>query len=133
MKFKVTPEDLKRGKLVPPAWYNLQITKVEEKPADTDGSMNWIMDFVIKGGEYDGVPVRRYWNEKYHPASNIEHFLEAFGVKVDDKAGIDIDFQKTVGKELKAFIKNQLDKQNVMRNNIVDFAPATATNLPKTA
>lgn len=127
MKLRITPDDLKKGKLVTPGWYVAEVTDVTEKPAGTDGSMNWNIQLKIIGTEFDGVPVYRTFNEK--GAGFAVTFVEAFNVRIDEKSGVEIDLKRTVGKKLKIYVKNEM-YNNAMKNNVADFSPLESTEHP---
>ena len=119
MKVRFNQEDLDKGKLVTPGWYSAKVLTVEEKPAETDGSMNWNYKLSIVGSEFNGVPVYRTFNEK--GKGYMIRFIESLGGRVT--AGTEFDPQRAIGKILRIFIKNEL-YQNNMRNNVADFMQA---------
>jgi hypothetical protein len=115
-------EDLLRGKLVDPGWYRSKVKSVEEKPSSTDSSQNWNVEFLIIGTAFEGVPVKRTFNEKA-PGFAVD-FLMQFGWKPDANGG-SLDLHKTEGKTVKIHIIND-NYQNRMTNKIDGFMPDAA-------
>ena len=60
----LTPEDLKKGDLVPPGWYTAKIVNYEEKEASTDKSTNLIFHLEIQDEKYKGITPTFRLNEK---------------------------------------------------------------------
>lgn len=122
MKLKFTEEGLKRGTVVKPGWYVLDIKNIEEKPAGSDakrpGSMNWSVELSIVGGDFNGVPLYKTFNE-YGDGFAAPYF-KSLGVNV--AAGVEVDFHATKGKRLRGYVKNRLYNNNMI-NDVVDFMP----------
>lgn len=114
-----TKEDLLRGKKVDPGWYNVKVTGVKPYEAKSDGSQNWDVEMKIIGGPFEGVPVKKTFNEKA-PGFAIR-FAAAFGYKPSPDGG-EIDLEKTVGRSLKIYIKNDMYNGRPT-NKIEDYAP----------
>lgn len=84
-----TESDLLRSKVVPPAWYRLQLGMVSEWTPTKDGQSN---NCTIEGtivcnadnGETEcaGVPITLQFNDKPKARGFIEGFLRALGVDV---------------------------------------------------
>ena len=118
-KLMITPEDLKKGTLVDPGWYPAKIKNVEEKPAQSDGSQNFNLEFLIEGdSKFVGVPVYRTFNEK--GAGFAKNFALACGAVIDEKKGYEVDFSKTIGMKIGIYVKNRL-YEGQMKNEVADF------------
>lgn len=119
MPLKLTPEDMKRSKVLRPDWYVAKVVKIEEKPSKGDGSTNYYVHFVGVSGEAAGVPLVRIFSEKY-PGMAIP-FLKACGANIDEESGGEFDLHKSVDKELKIHVGNRI-WQNKTQNDVDDFA-----------
>lgn len=60
----LTPDDLKRGELIPAGWHPAEFTEYEEKAAATDQSTNIILSFRVIDEPGKGSIVNRLFNEK---------------------------------------------------------------------
>src|SRR5215471_12979771 len=108
MRRILTPDDLKKGDLVEPGWYPLEITDYEEKPADTDKSTNCIFHFKIitPEGPARGVSPSKLFNEK---ALGFGKALwKALNFPYDPEKGYDLStdlFKQTLGSKVQGYIK----------------------------
>ena len=127
MRAILTPDDLKKGDLVEPGWYPLEIVDYEEKEAETDGSTNCIFKFKIIDGPYKGVGPTRLFNEKA-----LGFGKSLWGVlfgKPDPTVGYTGEqlstesFSRQVGKKLKIYIKRGKSNKGNEFNDVVDFMP----------
>ncbi len=117
-KIRISPEDILRSKTIKPGWYRATVKRVGEKPAKTDGSTTWPIDFsIITEGEFAGVPVSTVFSEKA-PGFAIK-FIEACGGKID-KDGGEMELSRAVGKELEIFVDNDL-YDGRLTNKIKDY------------
>src|SRR6267142_3182782 len=124
INLRITPEDMKRGVLVDPAWYQCKITDVSEEEASTDGTQNVICELTIQSGKFQGVTVRRYFNAK--GAGFAVPFLQALGAQIDPSKPLDVDFEGTKGKLLDVYIgrREAKDGSGKKYNDPSDFRPA---------
>ena len=122
-KYNITPEDMARTKLVEPGDYLMEITKIEEKPSKTDGSINTIIHLKGLEGESAGVPLWAQFNEKA-PGFAIP-FIKALGGNLDPKKGgsFEISNETCKGKKVIGTLVHQ-EYQGQTRNAIRDFRPA---------
>lgn len=120
-RFTFNKEDLLRGKVVDgAAWFNLEITGIEVKPAKSDpSSENTTVKFKIVGGPYDGVPVQRLYSEK--AIGFMKPLVEAL-IGKELKAGDAFDLDdKQVGKQVQGYIKPNVTTNNTPFNDVQDF------------
>lgn len=118
-----TESDLLRNKIVPPAWYKLQIASVSEwTPTKAADSNNCEMECVVlanaDSGESDGIagiPVTLLFNDKPKARGFLEGFLASLGVEV--AAGARYDLQSAQGKTIEAFVENETYEGRV-RNRV---------------
>lgn len=118
---RYSKDDLLRGKIVDPGWYDAKVYDIKEYAAASDGSQNWDIHLRIIDGPFDGVPIKRTFNEKA-PGFAIK-YAEAFGFKTDPNGG-EIPLMNTNGKNVRIYIKNELYNGR-MTNKVEDFAPTT--------
>lgn len=117
MRYKA--EDLLRGTAIEkPAWYPLLVKDIREEPADTDGSQNVIVDLEIEDGEYKGVPVMRYFNEK--APGFIKDYAAACGIDLDATGGV-FEFDNTKNMHIDGFIEQRKDNKGNLQNNVARF------------
>lgn len=128
IKLNITPDDVKRNKLIKPGWFNFRITEVKEEPAADKQSVNIVIDLEGLEGDSLGVPVRHWFNEKA-PGFAIP-FVKATGGRVTEEEGIDpnYDFAAQKGKVVKAKVITSRGKsgEDRPRNAIDDWAPVAA-------
>ena len=124
----VTPEDLKKGDLVPPTWYPCEIIKVEESEASEDaknpGSTNITFFFRIIDGEYKGVELKRLFNETAWGFA--KDFFAAMNFPKDAKGNYQISmslFEQAVGHKLMVYVKRDKSNKGNEYNNVADFKP----------
>jgi len=135
MKLTVKPQDVLRSKTMDPGWYVAKITKMVDKPAVKDGSMNTEMQVEIVspagGGEtpYKGVPIMHWFNEKY-PQFTIE-FIEAMGGTVSETKNVEFELGvNLVGKPVEVNVINEMYLTR-MTNKIANFrAHSKSTGVP---
>lgn len=126
MRAFLTPDDLKKGDLVNPGWYPVEIVEYEEKPATTDGSTNCFFHLKILDGPFKGVTVRKMFNEK---ALGFGKALWAtLRFPFDPVQGYELTtelFKSTVGQKVQVYVKRgKSDKGNEF-NDATDFRPVT--------
>jgi len=117
--FQFTEEDIARDKLVSPGWYDVICTKVENKPAKTDGSNNCWITWKGSSGDANMVEVAECLNEKFAP--NAKKLISALtGEPVKPGVAYKLD-ESLVGRDsLQAFIAPG-DVNGVTRNTIKDY------------
>lgn len=119
IKMRYSAEDLLRGTAIEKAaWYDLVVKDIREAEAETDGSQNVIVDLMIEGGEYNGVPLMRYFNEK--APGFIKDYAAACGIDLDEKGGT-FDFEMTKNKRIQGFIEQRKDNKGNLQNNVARF------------
>jgi len=109
----VTPDDLKRGDLVDPGWYPVEIVDYKEEPADTDKSTNCIFYIKIMDGPYKGVMPRFQFNEK--ALGFGKEFYPVVEIPFDSEKGYNLNsstFRALVGSKFEAYIKRGLNQKN---------------------
>ena len=119
MKFNITRDDLLKGRTVPPTWYLVEITEVNESTAK-DNSQNWTIVMKIIEGEQKGVTLYQIFNEK--GKGYAMRFLEAVGYKIDPDKGAEVELERAIGRKVKVFVKNEL-YEGKMQNRCQDFMP----------
>jgi hypothetical protein len=120
----ITPEEIKRRKIVKLGWYHMRCKDVRfEKSRDKD-SYNHIFDFVGIEGDAKDVPFMVFVPEKY-PDMGIG-LVEAFlGKKLDEDSGLaDFDPRNIKGVILRGHVNPAKDSKGNMRNQIDEWAPA---------
>lgn len=122
MKFNLTPQDFLRSKVLAPGWYRSKVVKYSEEAADTDGSLNAIIDLQVIDGQFAGVPLKRYFNEKETARGFAASYIKAF-YQVDEAKGGSFDLKDTEGKVVDVYVSNEMYK-GTMRNNCQDFRRA---------
>lgn len=101
-------DDLKRGKVVQPAWYTLKIKSVGENPSKDGGSTNYPVEGIIiqnaddGSKDFEGVPVSWNFNSKYRSA--MIGYLAALGITAE--VGKRYDLSATEGSVLDVFVEN---------------------------
>lgn len=123
MRAILTPDDLKKGDLVDPGWYPVEIVEYKEDEADTDKSTNCIFFFKIIDGKYSGVQPRKLFNEK--ALGFGKNLWKTLGLPYDPERGYELTteiFQACVGAKLKIYIKRGKSNKGNEFNDITDFA-----------
>lgn len=126
--FGINEKDIKRSVQVTQGWYATFIENAYETQAKTDGSKLIVFEGVIKGGEFDGVPLVWQFSEK--AAGFAIPFFKALGAPIGEKDGNyekggNFDEKKAIGKTIKVFVKNEL-YQGRMLNKADQFMPLKA-------
>lgn len=116
-----TAEDVKRGKIVIPQWYLMTIKSVTRELSKDKSSHNWIVDLVGNSGEATDVPFRRYYSEK--ALGMMIPLVVSVGGTVNEETGGSFNSEAMQGKQVEAFVKNELDDKGKLRNSIEDFRP----------
>ena len=130
MRFQVTPQDVKRSKIVRPGWYLAKVTKVALEDAKDGQSKNIVIDLEGMESDVMGVPFKTWISEKA-PGLAVP-VIKAFGGKVTEEEGSDFDFDTIVGKTVR--IEIITDKwQGRPTNKINDWAPTALTGGAPTA
>ncbi len=125
MRVILTPDDLKRGDLVPPGWYPCEIADYKEEEANKDKSTNCLFYFkVLEPDQFRGVMPRTQYNEKAMGfGKNLWATLE---LPKDSAGNYELStelFRKTVGFKLEVYIaRGKSDKGNEF-NEVKDFRP----------
>jgi hypothetical protein len=132
----VTSKDARAATIVPPAWYVVDVKKVETKAAKTDQSTNFVFSMEIvsdlKGSdEFSDIKLKDFLiNEKGLFTTGLA-FLVACGfpkdkleaLKKDKNAEpIAVDENMCVGQRIKAFVKTS-EYEGRKSNEPTDFLP----------
>lgn len=127
MRQILTPDDLKKGDLVPPGWYPAEIVDYKEKDADTDSSTNCIFTFKIIDGQFKGVTANKLFNEK--ALGFGKNLWAALKFPFDPQKGYELStelFQQTNGHKVKIYIKRGKSNKGNEFNDVTDFQPLDA-------
>ncbi len=131
MKAFLTPDDLKKGDLVPPGWYPVEIIDYDEAPASDNaknpGSTNCTFFFKVIDGEQKGATFKRLFNET---ALGFGKTLwKVFFGDPDPVKGYTMDqlnsdtFKQQIGKKLKVYVKRGKSDRGNEFNDVQDFMP----------
>jgi hypothetical protein len=122
MRSILSPDDLKRGDLVSPGWYPVEIVDYEEKEASTDGSTNCIFYFKCIDGPAKGNQFKRLFNEK--SLGFGKNLWATLKLPYDGEKGYELTtelFKAQLGAKLNIYIKRgKSDKGNEF-NDVSDF------------
>jgi len=124
MRQILTPDDLKKGDLVEPGWFPLEIVDYKEEEADTDGSTNCIFLFKIIDGPSKGVSPRKLFNEK--ALGFGKSLWKALNFPFDPVKGYELStelFRQTIGHKVQGYIKRGKSNKGNEFNDLVDFRP----------
>jgi len=117
-----TEQDIKRSTVLDPGWYLTEITDVTEKESSGDRSTNFIIDFKVlssRNPEINGVPLRRYFNEKV--PNFMKSFIEVFAGKVEAGKTYEITRDLVAKKLMVNVVRGEYNGQP--KNECADFAP----------
>jgi hypothetical protein len=121
LRFQVTPQDVKRSKVVRPGFYLARVTAVKLEDSKDGQSKNIVIDLEGEEGDAKGVPFR-YWVSEKAPGLAVP-IIRAFGGKVSEEEGSDFDFEGIKGRSVR--IEIITDKyQGRPQNKINDWAPS---------
>lgn len=136
----VTKKDAMKSTLVDkPGWYPVLVKGVNTKPANTDGSTNFIFEMEIADGPFKEVGLKNFMiNEKGIYTTGLA-FLIACGfpkelldaIKKGEAPDTPMDENDCVGKTINAFV-GVTTWENRKSNEALDFLPLGA-KLPATA
>ncbi len=119
--FNITREDMLRSKTVEPGWYKVMVKSLSSKDASTDQSLLIIVDLVVvQDGAFKDVPLRAQFSEKAMGFS--VPFFAACGAPINE-AGGQYDFERTKGKTILVYVKNEIYQGRVL-NKIEDYKAA---------
>lgn len=120
----LSPDDLKKGDLAEPGWHPAEITKYEEKDAETDKSTNCIFHWKLLAGPNKGVSPRSQFNEK--ALGFGKNLYAAVGLPFDKEKGYDLSsevFKGMVGSKVDIYIKRGESNKGNPFNEVKDYAP----------
>lgn len=128
MRAILTPDDLKKGDLIPPGWYPAEIVDYDEAPASENaknpGSTNCNFYFKVIDGPSKGATCKRLFNET---ALGFGKALwKTLKFPYDEVKGYDLStdlFKQTIGSKLKIYIKRGKSNQGNEFNDVADFMP----------
>jgi len=122
MQFQVTPQDVKRSKIIRPGYYLCKVTDVKLESAKDGKSNNIVIDLEGLEGDALGVPFR-YWDSEKAPGLAVP-IIKAFGGAVSEDTGAEFDFSTIKGMQVRVEILT--DKyEGRPTNKINDWAPAS--------
>jgi len=127
MRAQLTPDDLKKGDLVNPGWYPVEIVDYEEKDANTDSSTNCIFHFKVLDGPFKGVTIKRLFNEK--ALGFGKNLWATLNFPFDPEKGYDLHtelFKSTIGRKLMVYVKRGESNKGNPFNDVADFKPLAA-------
>lgn len=108
---QISAKDIKRGIIVEPGWYLVEVEAVNAKTANSGTSQNFNMEgSIIKNADtgelkYAGVPTPQGWLFNEKAISFAIPFLAACGANVGEEGGR-YELEDSVGKKLEIFIEN---------------------------
>ena len=123
-RMTINPGDFKAAKIVKPGWYPTLIKDVTEELNSKKDAMNNIIDAEnADKGEYNGVPVKVWFTEKFVPG--IVAFFKAFNPTVSEAAIAECVFDEYKGRYIYAHWNTNRGKDgnDPPRNTIDDWAP----------
>jgi hypothetical protein len=124
MRAILSPDDLKRGDLVPVGWWPAEIIDYKEKEAETDQSTNCLFYFKILDGEGKGVVAQKLFNEK--ALGFGKNLWKTLAFPYDAHKGYELTtqlFEQTLGHKLMIYVKRGKSNKGNEFNDIVDFKP----------
>jgi hypothetical protein len=124
MRAILTPDDLKRGDLMPVGWHPAEITEYKEKGAETDASTNCIFWFKVIDGEAKGVTAMKLFNEK--ALGFGKSLWKTLNFPYDAVKGYELStqlFEQTVGHKLMIYVKRGKSNKGNEFNDVADFKP----------
>lgn len=127
MRQILTPDDLKKGDLINPGWYPVEITDYEEKDAQTDGSTNCFFSFKVLDGPFKGVTVKKMFNEK--ALGFGKNLWATLKFPFDPEKGYELStelFKQTIGQKLQIYSKRGTSNKGNDFNDVTDFRPLQA-------
>lgn len=119
----ITPEEIKRRKIVKAGWYHLRCKDVRFEKSRDKEAYNHIFDFVGLEGDAKDVPFMVFVPERY-PEMGIG-LVEAFlAKKLDESSGLsDFDPRNIKGAILRGHVTPGKDAKGNMRNQLDEWAP----------
>jgi hypothetical protein len=124
MRQILSPEDLKRGELVEPGWYPVEIVEYKEEEAKTDGSTNSIFYLKVIDGKNKGASLMVRFNEK--ALGFGKQMFASLGVPKDATGGYELStelFQQFVGRQLKVYVARGKSNKGNEFNDVKDYQP----------
>ena len=120
MRISIDKADFKRNITVEPTWYMAEVIKIEDQINKKGDATNAVVDMEIRGGTYDGVPLRQYFSEKAPGFAvpfllALEPELEPGEVEIGDKL---------VGRRLQVLVGHD-EYEGKKRNVPKEYAPET--------
>ena len=133
MRAILTPDDLKKGELIPAGWHPVEIVDYKESDASDEaknpGSTNCEFYFKVIDGEAKGATLKRLFNETalgfgkafwavlFGPPDPIKGYA-------DGQLSTD-SFKAQIGKKLKVYVKRSKSNKGNEYNDVQDFLPLT--------
>lgn len=128
MKQFLTPDDLKKGDLVPPGWYPTEIVDYTEGDASTDSSTNCFFHFKVIDGAFKGVVIRKLFNEK--ALGFGKNLWATLKFPFDAEKGYELStdlFKQTIGQKMQTYVKRGTSNKGNDYNDATDWRPLQTT------
>lgn len=120
LPIEFSADDLRRGELIEPDFYEVNISSVEAGQSKDGNSTNYLVKGTIVKNDsngdlkYAGYPCP-YWNFNSKAPGFTQGYFKALGVEL--KAGQKYDLEYGVGKNIVIFIENN-EYAGTMRNGV---------------
>lgn len=119
-RFRATPEDLARGRIVRPGWHPVEITDVKDTTDKTNAALTVVHARTLTKGEDEGAMLRTNFSEK--APGFVKNFVEAKGVKFEANKDYEINNQNFRGTRMEWYVERDTYKGRPT-NNVVDYRP----------
>lgn len=132
MRAILSPDDLKKGELIPVGWYPVEIVRYEEEEASDEaknpGSTNAIYYFKVIDGpdNVKGVELKRLFNET--ALGFGKNLWKTLALPYDKVKGYEITtelLKSKIGAKLKVYVKRGKSNKGNEFNDVADFQPLT--------
>ncbi len=128
MRAILTPDDLRKGDLVPPGWYPVEIVNYEESEASAEaknpGSTNCTFYFKVLDGAYKGTELKRLFNETAMGFGKALYATLGFPKTADGGYELSTElFMQTKGHKLQVYVKRATSNKGNEYNDVADFRP----------
>jgi hypothetical protein len=126
MRAFLSPDDLKKGDIIPTGWHPAELVDYTEADAKTDGSTNCNFFFKVLDGPAKGNTVKRLFNEK--ALGFGKNLWATLGLPYDAEKGYELTtelFKAQLGKKLMIYSKKATSTNGNDYNDVTDFRPLT--------
>lgn len=121
---QIGADDVLRSKIVKPEWYEATIKSCNMEENAKKDANNFVTDFRLTGGEFDGVVIRVWFSEKAI-GFIIPMYAAVTGKPVEPK-GFSFDSDKLPGKKLQVHVINE-QYNSRLQNAIDGYRPSKAS------